>query len=275
MGHIDGSSPSPPPIIVTTEGKESPNPAYSVWHLWRDADQKALLLINASLSEEAAAEVLGLTVAHFVWLALENAYILSSEFRISVINSGKSPKVLLLFQNLVENSRVFVTNYPLLVMLSMTWTKFIGFFAAWSHEMFLHSLHGSVAPQAAFSAQSSSGKNRGAPFNNNRVHSSGGKGCGKRPPHCQLCRKNGHYANQCPNLASFASQASPLDANLAQAFQAQCHVTQNAPDWYVNSGATAHMTPSPDKVNHAKPYMGDANVTFGNGNSFTLFPSST
>ncbi|GJT36025.1 disease resistance TIR-NBS-LRR class family protein [Tanacetum coccineum] len=48
------------------------------------------------------------------------------------------------------------------------------------------------------------------------------RGRGRRLPHCQLCRKDGHYANECLDLASFASRAPSIDANLAQAFHAKC-----------------------------------------------------
>ncbi|GJV12899.1 hypothetical protein Tco_1354440 [Tanacetum coccineum] len=51
------------------------------------------------------------------------------------------------------------------------------------------------------------------------------------PPHCQLCRTNGHYASSCPSLHTYASNAATSDANLAQAFTSQCHVTQGHPDY--------------------------------------------
>ncbi|GJV66603.1 zinc finger, CCHC-type containing protein [Tanacetum coccineum] len=47
-----------------------------------DFDQRAVILLNSSLTEEAAAEVLGLTTAHAIWTALETAYNNSSVERI-------------------------------------------------------------------------------------------------------------------------------------------------------------------------------------------------
>ncbi|GJZ86600.1 hypothetical protein Tco_0658210 [Tanacetum coccineum] len=80
-------------------------------------------------------------------------------------------------------------------------------------------------------------------------HLKGGRGRGGRcPPRCQLCLTNGHYASSCLSLYTYASNAATSDANLAQAFTSQCHVTQGHPDWYVDSGAMAHMTSSPDNV---------------------------
>nr|GEX36814.1 putative ribonuclease H-like domain-containing protein [Tanacetum cinerariifolium] len=59
----------------------------------------------------------------------------------------------------------------------------------------------------------------------------GGRGRRRYPPHCQLCRTNGHFVNKCPQLPSFASQSPVNDDDLAKAFVAQCHVGSAAPDW--------------------------------------------
>ncbi|XP_076886107.1 uncharacterized protein LOC143535854 [Bidens hawaiensis] len=118
-----------------------------------------------------------------------------------------------------------------------------------NHEIFLETLNGHSTPQATFSAQSSQfsshsksprdssqrGRFRGSSSGRGRVTNT------RRPPHCQLCRKDGHYASACPSLASYAQRVVPLDANLAQAFHAQCHITPNTPDWTADSGATVHM----------------------------------
>ncbi|GKF98568.1 putative RNA-directed DNA polymerase [Tanacetum coccineum] len=70
MGHIDGSLSSPSPT-VKLDDKESPNPPFSSW---REANQRTFLILQASLTEEAIVEVIGLATAREVWLALELAY---------------------------------------------------------------------------------------------------------------------------------------------------------------------------------------------------------
>lgn len=77
--HVDGSSPSPPPTI-TSDGKTIVNPAYVSWYA---LDQKILSLIQASLSEDAMAEVLGLSTARSVWLTLERTCSHSSVCRVN------------------------------------------------------------------------------------------------------------------------------------------------------------------------------------------------
>ncbi|GJY03872.1 putative RNA-directed DNA polymerase [Tanacetum coccineum] len=128
-----------------------------------------------------------------------------------------------------------------------------------SHEFFIKALHGSSPPTVAFSAQSSQQKygsnslTRGRRNYNNRGGYENSRGNynnqrGRRPPYCQLCRTQGHYASSCPKLASYAASATPIDDTLARAFHAQCHVSSVAPDWYVDSGASDHMTTSLDSV---------------------------
>ena len=89
-------------------------------------------------------------------------------------------------------------------------------------------------------------------------------------PHCQLCRKEGHYTSSCPNLSTFAQHGPVLDANLAQAFYSQCHVSENSLDWYVDSGATTHMTSTLNGLSFSTPYLGPDRVTFRNGNSLPV-----
>lgn len=281
FGHLDGSS-TIPAATITTDGKTTPNPAALVW---AEADQRAIILLQSSLTEEAAAEVLGLQTAQQIWQTLESAYSNSSVERIHSLRDSLR-QLSKGTTSVIEFSRRFkalcdqlsAIGHPVLEIDKLHWflcglgpsyetfstairaTKPAPLFRdlvsqAESHEMFLQSLHGTpitASSPVAFQAQSSAPSGRG---NNNHHNSMSnyrgnntrgrGRGQNRRPPHCQLCRTNGHYASACPNLATYASQASSSDASLAHAFHAQCHVTNNTPDWYIDSGATDHMTSTP------------------------------
>lgn len=137
-----------------------------------------------------------------------------------------------------------------------------------NHELFLQSIHGSSTPTVAFISQTRNSNTqgrssyyphgRGSRGNSNN----GGRGRGgRRPPHCQLCRTNGHYVSSYPNLHTYASNSIPSAENIARAFHSQCHVTQGNPDWYVDSGATSHMTSSTNNVSHSAPYSGQEKQT--------------
>ncbi|GJX81432.1 ribonuclease H-like domain-containing protein [Tanacetum coccineum] len=123
--------------------------------------------------------------------------------------------------------------------------------------MFLKSLHGSTTPPAAFFSQqsvldltgtSTTQKNYSRSYSRNQWSL------------CLLVVISSYISLEC----------ALADANLAQAFTSQCHVTQGHPDWYVDSGATAHMTSSPDNVSHSAPHSGNMRVFFGNGDALPV-----
>ncbi|KAM0072173.1 hypothetical protein Hdeb2414_s0001g00033441 [Helianthus debilis subsp. tardiflorus] len=69
-GHINGTS-SSPSATITKDDKETLNPEAITWN---EKDQQAVILLQSSLTEEAATEILGLQTARQIWLALETAY---------------------------------------------------------------------------------------------------------------------------------------------------------------------------------------------------------
>ncbi|KAJ9544289.1 hypothetical protein OSB04_023996 [Centaurea solstitialis] len=301
IGHVDGSL-AAPSTTITIDGKTSPNPEYATW---QEENQRALLILQSSLTEEAMAEVLGLHTAYEVWHALESAYSHDSVERMqnlrdslrqlqkgasSVTEYGRK------FKSLCD--QLAAIGQPVddadkthwfLCGLGPSFETFStahravkprpGFrdllSQAEGHELFLKSVHGSSTSHVAFTAESgrsytpSNRRNsgRGGRGGGGR---SGGRGRGRRLPHCQLCRQDGHYANRCPDLNTFAQRGPSIDANLAQAFHAKCNVHDNSSDWFVDSGASAHMTPSAATLDSSMPYTGNDHVSFGNGHILNI-----
>ncbi|KAJ0536278.1 putative RNA-directed DNA polymerase [Helianthus annuus] len=276
-GYVDGTIQAPEKNIIT-DGAEVPNPDYSSW---LEVDQRVLLLLQSSLTEEAIAEAIGHTTARSLWMALESAYSNASVERTqtlrdslrqlrkgtsSVADFGKK------FKSLCD--QLSAIGHPVPDMDKTHWflcglgPAFETFSTAHralyppppfrdlmskaeSHELFLASLNSSTPPQAAFiTGQQPTPSNRGV-FARGRGRSgrlgtqqSGTRGRGKRIPHCQLCRHDGHYAPACPSLSSFAQNSSYNAAHLAEAFHAHCNVSDSTPDWCTDTGATSHMAPS-------------------------------
>lgn len=151
-------------------------------------------------------------------------------------------------------------------------------------SMFQQSMESSGASPVAFAASNQQRKsthstnNRGSPSqqvsglsssgsqNRYQQPSPGNNGKGqrpKRPPHCQICRTNGHYADACPDR--YASK-SPTAANIAEAFQSGCSLgSPTTSDWYLDTGATAHMTASTTSLSDHRNYSGNDHVYVGNG----------
>nr|GEY81253.1 zinc finger, CCHC-type, Gag-polypeptide of LTR copia-type [Tanacetum cinerariifolium] len=195
IGHTDGTSTAPSSTIVI-DGKTVPNPTVVPWN---EVDQRPVILLQSSLIEEYAAEVLGLTTARQIWLSFEVSYSNASVERVHSLRDS--------LRQLKKES----------------------------HELFMLSLHGTSTPPVAFQALNTTSNyshGRGRSFSSRGTSSrSRGRGQNRRPPHCQLCRINGYYASACPSLAIYATQASTTDESLAKAFHAQCYVNTNSPDW--------------------------------------------
>ena len=257
MSHVDGSS-AIPPSTVLIDGKETPNPARDAWV---ELDQKVLLILQSSLSEESMAEVLGLSTPREVWTTLESAYSHDSQERsqnlkdslrqlkkgnLSVSDYAKKfksicDKLQAIGQPIsdVDKSHWFLCGLgPTFETFSTahralpTRSAFRDLVAqAECHELFISSLHESTPPPVAFTANTSRGRGRSGQSNHRGNSSSRGRGrSGRRPPHCHLCRTDGHYASACPELSTYAQRPSPSAANLAQAFHADCSINDSTPD---------------------------------------------
>lgn len=66
-------------------------------------------------------------------------------------------------------------------------------------------------------------------------------------------------------MASFARQNHSPNTNLTHAFHNQPHVTTNAPNVYVDTGVTTHMTTSTSHLDPASTYTVNDQFAFGNG----------
>ncbi|KAL2320571.1 hypothetical protein Fmac_029540 [Flemingia macrophylla] len=118
-------------------------------------------------------------------------------------------------------------------------------------------------PYSSSGDRSSSGSH--APSSGRKRCGRGGRGRGNRHPiYCQICRGEGHYS-------TFYHQryngVPPSSANIAESFAASCNISSpHNSDWYLDIGASAHMTPSSSTLDVMEPYSGNHKVLVGNGN---------
>ncbi|PKU80445.1 Retrovirus-related Pol polyprotein from transposon TNT 1-94 [Dendrobium catenatum] len=78
---------------------------------------------------------------------------------------------------------------------------------------------------------------------------------------CQICSKRGHTAQTCWHRLNLNYQ--PSVKNPATALLASSDPTEAA--WFLDSGASTHLTNSLDNLSLSKPYNGSDNVTIGDG----------
>lgn len=185
LTHIDGTTGAPPTEVIT-DGKSSPNPAYLTW---LSNDQRAVILLHASLTEEAFSEIVGLSTARQIWVALEAAYSNSSVERIQNLRD-QLRQLLKGNSTVAEFGRKFKSicdqlaaiGHPVDESDKVHWflcglgASFESFSTAIrasrshlnlrdlisqaeGHELFLRSLHGSGTPLVAFNTQTT--PNRG------------------------------------------------------------------------------------------------------------------
>lgn len=80
---------------------------------------------------------------------------------------------------------------------------------------------------------------------------------GERPV-CQICSKTGHTALKCHNRFNNNYQSNA-------AFSSLRVVDETGREWFPDSGATAHVTPSAAQLQDVHPYEGDDAIMVGDG----------
>lgn len=59
-------------------------------------------------------------------------------------------------------------------------------------------------------------------------------------------------------------------ANLAQVFHSACNVSDSIPDWYLDAGASTHMTNQTSVLDSSELHTGSDSVIIGNGSSLNI-----
>nr|XP_009785398.1 PREDICTED: uncharacterized protein LOC104233667 [Nicotiana sylvestris]XP_016514486.1 PREDICTED: uncharacterized protein LOC107831248 [Nicotiana tabacum] len=80
-----------------------------------------------------------------------------------------------------------------------------------------------------------------------------------------LCFQPTHTARNCPSLGSKA-----LFSDLQSSSSAHSYTPPSSPQWYVDTGASSHMTPTTSNLSSIQPYNGNDSVMVGNGNQLPI-----
>jgi hypothetical protein len=82
-----------------------------------------------------------------------------------------------------------------------------------------------------------------------------------------LCDKEGHLAKRCWNFLKLKKKQS---TNIAEAFSVCIVQDFNNHEWFLDSGATSHITNNPDNLDVSTVYAGNERVLVGNGQSLPI-----
>ncbi|OIT18955.1 hypothetical protein A4A49_65798, partial [Nicotiana attenuata] len=309
-GFIDGSFPCPEPTILHDDGNSIQNPSFQQWIQldsivlsWIQAtisqeilqaiikpnhsltSRDAWLQIERLFRDQVSSRTLQLKV-QFHNLKKGNLSINEYVHRLKSIADAltsignpisESDLVLQILSGLTPEymsvSTSISTRVPLPTFIEARSLLFL-------HEAQLSSLSNSTTDNSttAFMAKQQSspsyGRGRGR-HNNGGRHSTGG-----RPPpisypaifnpsqpnnvtlYCQLCYQPYHTARDCPSLNSKAF-VSDISSNYS------CSSPGDA-SWFVNSGASSHMTPNASNLSSITPYNGSDRVVVGNGTQLPI-----
>lgn len=266
---LDGRKSAPSLTTTDSAGNNIPNSSFTEW---KAQDQRLRTFLQATLTEESMTEVIGCTTSKDVWDSLVQAYSDSSKARelclkdeLQLIKKGS--------RSVGEYGRQFKSLYDQLSAIGCPvgeadkshWflrglgASFASFSAAQmtlkplpnfrdlqaqaeSFDLFQKSLEDTPSPQAAFISQAGHSTAFQPHRGRGRGGHSNGRGRGRRTPRCQICRLEGHYADACPKR--YGSPTTPA-ANLVEAYNASGSRSQpSASNWFLDTGASAHMTPS-------------------------------
>ncbi|PKU81996.1 Retrovirus-related Pol polyprotein from transposon TNT 1-94 [Dendrobium catenatum] len=113
-----------------------------------------------------------------------------------------------------------------------------------------------------FSSRGRGKRTRGRSYNNANTT----KDSSTQLPTCQICLKRGHTATDCwhrMNAQFVPKQQSSNKALLAD------HASDYT-DWYLDSGASSHLTKSLTNLSISNPYTGNEGITIGDGSSVSI-----
>ncbi|KAG6753564.1 hypothetical protein POTOM_041542 [Populus tomentosa] len=250
LGHVDGTLVPPPQFDPPTS--QTPNRSHLAW---KATDQRLLSLLLSSLTEEAMAEAVGLSTSREVWTALETTFSHRSKAReirlkddLQLMKRGTRPVTVYAHAFKALYFFTFSTAHMAQTFLPC-FTDLVS--KAESFEIFQQSLETSAPPVAAFTANRSSSHRGSSSFRQNRGRGYGSSSNsshsgqnrnhtnqGRRPPRCQICRLEGHYADRCQQR---------YDRHEATAYLAES-------DWLLDTGASAHMTPDNSTLEQSAAY---------------------
>ncbi|KAG6783821.1 hypothetical protein POTOM_009495 [Populus tomentosa] len=297
-GYVDGSTPMP---SAATD--------LAGHNMWKQLDQLVMSLLLSSLTEEALSITIGFTTSRDVWNSLETTFSQKSKARelqikdeLHLMKRGSC--------SISEYSRIFKAHCDQLSAMGRPvedTDKVHWYLRGLGHEFSTFSItqlsltpipsFKDIVPKAeSFDLFSKSiDQNTGVPayianFSPASSHRSdntniyqhkykGGPSRGghrnkqnyRRPPRCQICREEGHYATDCNRryIKPEATRYIKPDANLAEALT-HCTIHDEPADWYTDTGASAHMTADASQLDKVEPYTGKDKVVVGNGSSLPI-----
>ncbi|KAI0488074.1 hypothetical protein KFK09_027898 [Dendrobium nobile] len=302
-GYLDGTILPPPKHLLTANGQLTLNPQHSTWTL---IDQNLSVALFSTISPAILPYILTLDTSASIWKTLEQRFFSTNRSRViqlknelqSISMQGKNMiDYLATIKTTVDNIRAAggtIDNedvlHHILNGLPPSYQSFKTTIRSSLHPISLDDLYSLLRSEEVhqttdalreISFSNTSSEGQAALFSNrgrSRGRSSSQRGRGRYPStnipraasrtprfdgDCQICGKRGHSATNCWHRGNF-SYTPPSSSNIALVTES------DSSPWYLDSGASAHLTPDSQSLQQSTPYNGRDQVFVGNGNPLPI-----
>lgn len=309
FGYLDGTVVIPPQEVNVKDGDKiakGPNPEYAQWVA---ADQQVLGYMMSSLSRDVLAQVVTVSTAAQLWKALEEMF--SSRIRARAINTrialSTTKKGNMTVNEYITKMKalgdeVAAAGKPLddedmvsyiLAGLDADFEPVVSALTARVEPVTVAELYSQLlgfevradlrqgvyqtSANSALFGRGGNQRGRGRSRGNFGTNSGRGRGGGRdasgaqggNRPVCQLCGKIGHTVSICWHRydPDFAPQEKMASAATPQSYGIDTN-------WYIDTGATDHVTGELDKLSVKEKYNGRDQIHTANGTGYEESPSS-
>ncbi|PKU70166.1 Retrovirus-related Pol polyprotein from transposon TNT 1-94 [Dendrobium catenatum] len=289
-------SPGPPPPTVQSNGGENiSNPLFSKWHL---TDQNIATSICSTISAQVLPYVINLDTTTSIWISLQNRFQATNRSKviqlknelhnISFKNSNMTQYLTdiksLVDQIAAAGATVDTEDIILYILngLPPPYQSFKTSIRTMLTPISLDQLYPlllseevNIASDAAKTAGRSDptialfnyrGRGRRARGRNNSNNSNGPRTSTSTSVICQICLKKGHSAQTCWHRLN--PQYTPSSRTTNSALLAGADSVE--PSWFLDSGASSHITNSLENMTISTPYQGSDTMTIGDGSSVNV-----
>ncbi|PKU76601.1 Retrovirus-related Pol polyprotein from transposon TNT 1-94 [Dendrobium catenatum] len=305
-GFLDGSSSIPSDNITSATGQSVPNPAYTNWIL---IDQNLAAALYSVISPTILPYVLSVEHCHEIWTILDRRlqsstrsriiqlkhelhylnikdktmaqYLLEIKTKVDSLAAAGAPIATeeiihytldglpSTYQSFKTSIRTNLQPISLDDLYTLLCSEELNLAHETTRELHSLQISGNSTALAATRGRGRGRSNisRGRNYYTNRTSSTTNRGPRQPRPAitCQICGKNGHSAVKCwhrhddqynteqPTTALFTSPVPPPPS-----------------EWFLDSGASAHLTLDPSQLQSSQSYTGSTQVTIGNGQQLPI-----